>query len=411
MAVFERDGFTCQECGATKIFLNADHIKPWATHPDLRYDVDNGRTLCVPCHQATPTWGNKLKRLIAENPELVVGYTKRGRPVLAVAGGADNKTIDNGALSDFTAATDEIGGVDYQRVKLVDGTDGSTAEIQGTAANGLEVDVTRIAAGAKIQLTDGTSDATVRNLAANDALNVAIVDGSGAQVTSFGGSGGTSSTDNSAFTAGTTAETPMAGFYQVTPSAVTDGRSAAIGIDDQRRVKVVVDASTLDVAHDVPDASNPVKTGARGINAFPTAVANNDRTNNVSDLFGRLLTAHIDPAQQVWKSANYTTTQAGAIIWDPTSGKRIAITSIVIGSYGTTAARLILWFGANGDTAYTAGTDQLILAASYAPSATSKPGTVFTPASPIFCTTADFELHATTDAALSVDIAVNGYEF
>ena len=34
---------------------------------------------------------------------------------------ADNKTIDNGSLTDFTAATDEIGGVDYQYVKLVDG--------------------------------------------------------------------------------------------------------------------------------------------------------------------------------------------------------------------------------------------------------------------------------------------------
>lgn len=40
----------------------------------------------------------------------------------------------------------------------------------------------------KVVLTDGTSDATVRNLAANDALNVAIVDAAGAQITSFGGS-------------------------------------------------------------------------------------------------------------------------------------------------------------------------------------------------------------------------------
>ena len=163
---------------------------------------------------------------------------------------ADNVTIDNGGLADFDAATDDIGGKHYQYVKLASGTLDSTEKIEGTAANGLEVDVTRIATGSntigavniatgqKIQLTDGTSDATVRNLAANDALNVAIVDGSGAQVTSFGGSGGTSSTDNSAFTAGTTADTPMAGFYQSTPSAVTDGRSAAIGIDDQRRVKV-----------------------------------------------------------------------------------------------------------------------------------------------------------------------------
>lgn len=114
---------------------------------------------------------------------------------------ADHKTIDNGGLADFTAATDEIAGVDYQIVKLADGTADSLERIQGTEANGLEVDVTRIAAGTKIQLTDGTSDATVRNLAANDALNVAIVDGAGNQVTSFAGSGGTSSTDDADFTA------------------------------------------------------------------------------------------------------------------------------------------------------------------------------------------------------------------
>src|SRR6266542_1468315 len=120
---------------------------------------------------------------------------------------ADNKTIDNGALTDFTAATDEIAGVDYQYVKLVDGTLDSTAKIGGDATNGLDVDVTRLPAltagtayVGKVRLTDGTTDATVRDLAANDALNVAIVDGAGNQVTSFAGTGGSSATDNSAFT-------------------------------------------------------------------------------------------------------------------------------------------------------------------------------------------------------------------
>jgi hypothetical protein len=36
---------------------------------------------------------------------------------------------------------------------------------------------------------------------------------------------------------------------------------------------------------------------------------------------------------------------------------------------------------------------------------------VFTPAVPVFCQTADFSLHATTDAGMSVDIAVEGYEW
>lgn len=58
-AVFERDHYTCQECGGTKIELNADHIKPWAFFPELRFELSNGRTLCVPCHRKTDTWGNR----------------------------------------------------------------------------------------------------------------------------------------------------------------------------------------------------------------------------------------------------------------------------------------------------------------------------------------------------------------
>lgn len=58
-AVFQRDGYVCQECGKRGGRLNADHIKPFSTHPELRLCVDNGRTLCEPCHRKTPTWGRK----------------------------------------------------------------------------------------------------------------------------------------------------------------------------------------------------------------------------------------------------------------------------------------------------------------------------------------------------------------
>lgn len=56
-AVFERDDYTCQMCGIRGAYLEADHIKPWCTHPDLRYDLDNGRTLCSQCHRKTDTYG------------------------------------------------------------------------------------------------------------------------------------------------------------------------------------------------------------------------------------------------------------------------------------------------------------------------------------------------------------------
>ena len=60
-AVFARDHFTCQECGAQGCELNADHVKPFALFPELRTAIDNGRTLCVPCHMKTPTWGGRTR--------------------------------------------------------------------------------------------------------------------------------------------------------------------------------------------------------------------------------------------------------------------------------------------------------------------------------------------------------------
>jgi hypothetical protein len=61
-AVFMRDNYTCVECGdSTGGNLQADHIKPWSRHPELRADVSNGRTLCIDCHKQTDTYGNKAK--------------------------------------------------------------------------------------------------------------------------------------------------------------------------------------------------------------------------------------------------------------------------------------------------------------------------------------------------------------
>lgn len=52
LEVYERDDWTCQDCGRRGGKLHAHHIKPWAERPDLRYDSENGVTLCPPCHYA-----------------------------------------------------------------------------------------------------------------------------------------------------------------------------------------------------------------------------------------------------------------------------------------------------------------------------------------------------------------------
>ena len=62
--VFERDNYVCVECGEVGGRLHADHIKPFSQFVELRFIVSNGRTLCVPCHKKTPTWGAKSRRSI-----------------------------------------------------------------------------------------------------------------------------------------------------------------------------------------------------------------------------------------------------------------------------------------------------------------------------------------------------------
>lgn len=48
--VFCRDNYTCQVCNKHGGYLHADHVNSWAEYPELRYSIDNGRTLCRACH-------------------------------------------------------------------------------------------------------------------------------------------------------------------------------------------------------------------------------------------------------------------------------------------------------------------------------------------------------------------------
>ena len=68
--IFERDNFTCQMCGIKGVALQVDHIQPWAEYVELRFSMDNCRTLCMNCHyfitfgksmpNTVKTWGHNL---------------------------------------------------------------------------------------------------------------------------------------------------------------------------------------------------------------------------------------------------------------------------------------------------------------------------------------------------------------
>ncbi|HWN95713.1 MAG TPA: HNH endonuclease [Methylomirabilota bacterium] len=51
-AVFQRDGYRCQKCGDDRGGnLRAHHLKSFAEHPELRFEISNGITLCHTCHE------------------------------------------------------------------------------------------------------------------------------------------------------------------------------------------------------------------------------------------------------------------------------------------------------------------------------------------------------------------------
>lgn len=57
--VFERDNYTCQMCGKRGVDLQVDHIQPWKDFIELRFSMDNCRTLCAKCHYKI-TFGKEM---------------------------------------------------------------------------------------------------------------------------------------------------------------------------------------------------------------------------------------------------------------------------------------------------------------------------------------------------------------
>ena len=57
-SVLKRDSFTCQKCQCKEKDLHAHHLKEFAKYKELRFEVDNGITLCVDCHRSVHRRGD-----------------------------------------------------------------------------------------------------------------------------------------------------------------------------------------------------------------------------------------------------------------------------------------------------------------------------------------------------------------
>ena len=102
-AVISRDGSKIQHCGITGVEMHAHHIKPISEAPELKFELDNGLTLCHECHwrlhaALKANAVNSVKPL-TDNAEgntepssqrkLIEGVTTRGRPYRRWEGNCD----------------------------------------------------------------------------------------------------------------------------------------------------------------------------------------------------------------------------------------------------------------------------------------------------------------------------------
>lgn len=63
MDVVTRDNFKCKRCGETGGEIHAHHILSFSKHPELRFDINNGITLCDKCHSEIHGHNVSIKHL------------------------------------------------------------------------------------------------------------------------------------------------------------------------------------------------------------------------------------------------------------------------------------------------------------------------------------------------------------
>lgn len=218
-----------------------------------------------------------------------------------------------------------------------------------------DVDILSIAAGTnyigKVRLTDGTTDAEIVPLTGYNAAAVAIVDGSGNQITSFGG--GTQYTEGD-IDASITGTAIMWEDTSDTLRPVSAAKPLPVDIKNTSVAVTQATASSLNaqavgnVAHDSADSGNPVKIGgiAKNYGSLPTAVTDADRVNANFDRYGSLF-VQVGGSNVGVETVEYSAAQTNTAMITVATNSAIRVYGFVINiSYAVyNAVTLTIGFG------------------------------------------------------------------
>jgi hypothetical protein len=283
------------------------------------------------------------------------------------------------------------------------------ALIGGDAANGLDVDVTRLPAlpagtaniGDVDVLTVPAPLSTAGNGTAATAHRVTIASDSTGVVGLAAGSNNIGDVDVASIAAG---DNNIGNVDIVTMPALPAGTNNIGDVD----VLTLPGVGGL-AAHASATSGNPVYIAGRASAAIPTDVgADGDAAGMWTNRNGAtvvLMAPHVglnsDPWALVHEGAQYTSAQTSTVLVAGGASEKIVVTKLQIQAFGTTAFDLQVYFGTG---AFARGTNRACFDGTFKPSSTLAPGAILD--GPFISGANGDDLLVTTSAAGSVTISV-----
>ena len=242
--------------------------------------------------------------------------------------------LDNLVLAEDAAHASGDPGVQSLAVRkdtaaALAGTDGDYTPLISDSSGRLHVavgnTVTVDGTGGTFPVTDSGGSLTVDNAALS--VTGGGVEASALRVTIASDSTGVLSVDDN-------------GGSLTVDGTVAATQSGTWNVGTVTTVTTVSTVSTLTgggVAHDAADSGNPVKVGARATNVNIAAVANDDRSDLVTDLTGKLVVSPYSvPEVSVDGTNSATDTSNTSVIAAQGAGVRIYVTTLVLANSSST---------------------------------------------------------------------------